>query len=1134
MGTYYQRTFASGIVPDDLTFSNAPSPSIVADGPGAVGLHAAGSASGSAATTVSLDNSLYTKFHGNNDSSYFELTVTTEAAGAVISYYRKVESEGCCDYFRFNVNGVQQEAISGFPGWVQKNVTLGAAGTYVLRWSFSTDGSVLSGISGFRIANIEISDVSDSTNSTKPVGGSSGGATGGGGSGGTGNMLGSFFLGSTMLGGDQDEGADSGTGNGVGNMLGGFFLGSTMLGGDVSGSGGSSTPISGGAIYQVVAAPSGLAVVTAALGAITAQLVASPAGSATVTDYLNAPWALSATTVNPTGITTYNGLTSYTITPGVAQGVRAQVGTFTLNRVGGFNGQVYRTNFSTGVETAYTSVSSGSNSFTWTNLDVGVGYFISKVEISVQGGGVAAKWEWSGEPYSYVSSTGLFIPKNLAASPTGTATVSADLTNYLYSPVFLDGTSNGSATVTDTTVTVSVLRGSISGTATATGSLGIPQKITVEASRGESTVVGNPDNAKVLESTGSNGSASMSVELVLVYYSNGSASVDANLGQHITPSAIVGTSTVTADPKRLDAYQGDSHGVASVVADDRLAMKLLISTIPCFATVSANLTFPRLFSGGSIVGTSSATGDAKIFNMAPGVISGIATVTGHLKYLNDLVYMTGQSDGEALVEGRDRQRFKFGQQFITGTSSVTGEVRRLWTLAATPMGVATVTFDHLTVHTIPPGPVTGTSTVVGEATMDVKWVATSNGVGTMAVLYTYGSYLLSTATPQGTADVHGRLIVPPQDFEVGACSGTASVIGQVRLPNLSLRATSRGGRIPYLDVQGKETGTYNDTLVTARLGVAFQFPGIFRAVGFAEVEAILLLNDSGLIRGNSRIDVTLDRLSTEYQARPAGTSKVRGTEEPPGRLEGRVTDAYAGVGRWFPGGFQRIYHYDYSLTMAPIQDLPEHAGLPGNALRHGASSSEFFGVAVNYNATVDSYTNGHVWDGTYAEWTLADTPGLDFRDYPELWDDEATARNNNYPVAYAKYPGPLRRKYQLLAPGTLGTWMVDTRGAGFNDKAMRGAPVGEARFNEPQSTVDMDLELKSSMKGTINGTAVVNAFALLLSFRYIVATGNVTALRYLLHEYNGNVTKSKDTRLPITRKNSELIQPVKQTNALYV
>lgn len=947
-----------------------------------------------------------------------------------------------------------------------------------------------------------------------------------------GNTLGGLLLGSTLLGADPgDDSSGGGSGSGVGNMLGGFFLGETMLGGDQAG-GGSAPPPTGGSVQPLAVTISTATAVTGAFQTFLWQMVANPAGNCIVSNaYLNAPWALSATTVNTTGLTYFNGNTAYTITPGIAQGVRSQTGTFVLARTGGFSGQAYRTNIATGVEqaTSFVGLSSGADSFTW-NLDANAGFFISRVEIASSGGVLTGRWDWNVEPKAVV--TGLvFNPTSMFAAPTGSASVVADLTNTIYSPVALDAASNDSAATVAGEATQSVLRGSITGSTSVVAGLGLHQVITganTEFSRGDTVVTGNPVVAKVLAGDMSGGTA-VAADVVPTYYANGQASVTGDVGRYLSPSAINGSTTVTANPVRLGPYVGDSIGSATVVADDRLAMFLLANAVVGSAGTAANLTFPRSLAGGAPVGSSTASGSVVIYTLDPYDAVGFSTVVGSLHYLGDIVRLSGDIVGTTDTVGQDRERFRFGQQNIVGTSAVAAEVRKLWALAGTPVGTSTVTFDHLTVHTIPPGPVTCFATVVGEAIMDSKFGGTSHGVASL-VINASAAYRIGTATPQGTADVHGRLGVHPQDFEVGPCDGSAAVHGQIVLRVLTLAAKSQGGRIPFLDGLGRETGSFNDTLATGRLGIAFTFPGTARSAGTSEVEAILLLNDSGLIRGNSRIDAALDRLSTEYAAHVAGfASAMYAYLDRPGDMKGDVNDAYAGVGRWYPGSqfLQQLYYDEGAGRMAPFRnDLPTTDPNYDTGIYHtGSNSYQIFNNTERRNA--------HKWDGTYAPFTRADVPNLPSE--PWFVDPDQTGMDP-YSKRYLSgtMPGPLRRRYQLADPGELGGWFVDAVPFNYRDIAMRAAPVGEARFSEPQSTVDMDLELKSSMKGVSHGAATVAALALLLSFRHIMATGNVTALRYLLQTHEGNFTKSKDTRLPISRKNSELIQPIHQTNALFV
>jgi hypothetical protein len=55
-----------------------------------------------------------------------------------------VSSESCCDFARFAVDGTFQYSISGENNWQQKAYAV-PAGVHTLRWTYSKDGSVVSG-----------------------------------------------------------------------------------------------------------------------------------------------------------------------------------------------------------------------------------------------------------------------------------------------------------------------------------------------------------------------------------------------------------------------------------------------------------------------------------------------------------------------------------------------------------------------------------------------------------------------------------------------------------------------------------------------------------------------------------------------------------------------------------------------------------------------------------------------------------------------------------------------------------------------------------------------------------------------------------------------------------------------------
>ena len=77
-----------------------------------------------------------------NQSSWMQTTVMGPAR---ISFWWRVSSEGSYDWLEFQIDGSQQDRISGTGGyWAQKTYTL-ASGSHTLKWNYYKDGSVNSG-----------------------------------------------------------------------------------------------------------------------------------------------------------------------------------------------------------------------------------------------------------------------------------------------------------------------------------------------------------------------------------------------------------------------------------------------------------------------------------------------------------------------------------------------------------------------------------------------------------------------------------------------------------------------------------------------------------------------------------------------------------------------------------------------------------------------------------------------------------------------------------------------------------------------------------------------------------------------------------------------------------------------------
>ncbi len=81
----------------------------------------------------------------HNQNSSMETTV---AGPGTLTFWWKISSETSYDYLRFYVDGVEQTGIlariSGTVDWVQKTVSI-PSGNHVVKWSYTKDGSVVSG-----------------------------------------------------------------------------------------------------------------------------------------------------------------------------------------------------------------------------------------------------------------------------------------------------------------------------------------------------------------------------------------------------------------------------------------------------------------------------------------------------------------------------------------------------------------------------------------------------------------------------------------------------------------------------------------------------------------------------------------------------------------------------------------------------------------------------------------------------------------------------------------------------------------------------------------------------------------------------------------------------------------------------
>lgn len=93
------------------------------------------------------------------DSQTTNLDYTTAAipaTGGILSFYYKVDSESCCDKLRFFVDGTEITNWGGAIGWTKYTYAL-TTGVHTLRWQYSKDSSIASGLDTAYLDDVMIS-----------------------------------------------------------------------------------------------------------------------------------------------------------------------------------------------------------------------------------------------------------------------------------------------------------------------------------------------------------------------------------------------------------------------------------------------------------------------------------------------------------------------------------------------------------------------------------------------------------------------------------------------------------------------------------------------------------------------------------------------------------------------------------------------------------------------------------------------------------------------------------------------------------------------------------------------------------------------------------------------------------------
>lgn len=111
----------------------------------------------------------------NSNLSWMETVLT---GPGMVRFWWKVSSEQCCDPLRLSIDGVAQTDIRGLIDW-QMKVFVIPAGSHTVRWSYSTDGSLLVGANAGWVDQVVFAagtfDITPPVTTASPVGGTFGG-----------------------------------------------------------------------------------------------------------------------------------------------------------------------------------------------------------------------------------------------------------------------------------------------------------------------------------------------------------------------------------------------------------------------------------------------------------------------------------------------------------------------------------------------------------------------------------------------------------------------------------------------------------------------------------------------------------------------------------------------------------------------------------------------------------------------------------------------------------------------------------------------------------------------------------------------------------------------------------------------
>lgn len=607
-------------------------------------------------------------------------------------------------------------------------------------------------------------------------------------------------------------------------------------------------------------------------------------------------------------------------------------------------------------------------------------------------------------------------------------------------------------------------------------------------------------------------------------------------------SELAGTPTVAYDDVRLDEFAGDSN----VTADVTFWVEISLNPFDCSSEVAAAL---------------------DVYMLSGALIPCESDVAAHLWYLDGIVPLSAGAAGSAATTGAVIGFFSASVDVIQGMTSFANALLTYWKPMAPEVvvGSSSVEGDY-DIYTIPPDPIECSSEIYARLDGDWNYTGIAEGFSDLFLTMEVDTYFLPGVSNGSASVIEFGFTLRPHDLQVGQIEGSSSfksvgsgflvlnlnrdLAGEVTTP-----LTSNDDDHPY-------TGT---RFIQAILGMPVVI-GLYqadRANGLAEVVANLFVNEGGQANCNSRVEGLLTELR---EVALAGT-----TNDPPSGAARFVTFLLSDLPDYYRPEPPQVVLDAIGATMtgtpgAANRGIRVSKGECGSGFlwvdfwRHGDlepqvsagssglgtyyedgknthpltspnNDSHISGVRSGWNRAPGWFVDSHYYSFNYMGLYASTSTEEDQYTMPLSWPSDhplyRSGPNNSNTTPYGSaitsninsgimYHEPLYDDHEMFFHGICGARFVSTL--------------------DGSNSIDMDLELKSSMWGLIAGIGEVVGDFIVLRFRTMTVQGNLARKADRVAYIEGSTSKSPNARIPHARQRGDSareLEKVRSGNTLY-